>query len=90
MSGIKEAIQVSSAPSDVQDDLRVEAAQDLSDGTDGHAIDPPAFEQRDLALTQADSITQIALAPTEPLPQVTPDPAEPEVIRHPRIVAGGA
>ncbi len=77
--GIEQTIQISSAPSNEQDEFRVETAQDLSERSDGHAIDPAALEQRDLALTHADSITQIALAPAESLSQVTPHAAELEV-----------
>ena len=79
MPGIEQAVEVSSAPSNVRHQFRVEAAQNLSDRADAHPIDPATLEQRDLP-DSVRSGRRDPLAPAQPVPQVTTDPFRASVL----------
>src|SRR4051794_14862583 len=89
MPGIEQSIETTSAPTNVEDQLRVETAEDPSHRADAHAIDPAALERRDLALTQSDPLAEIPPAPPESMPQLAADTAEPDVLHHTRSLADG-
>jgi hypothetical protein len=89
MTLVKQAVELTTAPSDDLDQVRVEDGEDPCDRGHCQVVDLAALEARDLALTDPSPPRDVDLAPAQAMSQGSGDAAEAKVA-HPMIVAHDA
>ena len=77
---VEHAVERTTPPANENDDLGIEDPKESPESSEGHAFDPPAFEQRNLVLTAAGGLRHIHLTQAEAVAESASNPTHTQVV----------